>query len=132
MNLQPFGRECYVHIPSAKRPAGSKLLQRAEKGLFVGYTKVPQQYRIYMPEKRKICVSAEIVFNPFPASQLNAGPTLPSSFPPPITETKTPRVTTQQRLLHGGMAWEKIIIQIYLTYQTHDVSLRYLHSSRMK
>ncbi|KAI1006263.1 hypothetical protein K3495_g1957 [Podosphaera aphanis] len=53
LNFQPFGRECYVHTPSAKRPGGSKLLQRAEKGLFVGYAKVPQQYRIYVPVRKE-------------------------------------------------------------------------------
>ena len=37
-HLQPFGKECYTHIPENRRPAGSKLLPRAEKGLFVGYT----------------------------------------------------------------------------------------------
>jgi len=50
-HLQPFGRECYLHILKAKRGAGSKLLPRAQKGLFVGYTDVCHQYRIF-PLKR--------------------------------------------------------------------------------
>ncbi|KAI1003284.1 hypothetical protein K3495_g4916 [Podosphaera aphanis] len=92
MNFQSFGRECYVHIPSAKRPAGSKLPQRAEKGLFVGYTKVPQQYRIYVPEKRKICVSADVEFKPFSASK---------------TETEPPSIKTTLVTWRNGLGIDK-------------------------
>ncbi|KAI0991287.1 hypothetical protein K3495_g16900, partial [Podosphaera aphanis] len=107
MNFQPFGRECYVHIPSAKRPAGSKLLQRAEKGLFVGYTKVPQQYRIYVPEKRKICVSADVEFKPFSASQSSADLTLPSSIPQSRTEKEPPSIKTTLVTWRNGLGIDK-------------------------
>ncbi|KAI0996197.1 Retrovirus-related Pol polyprotein from transposon TNT 1-94 [Podosphaera aphanis] len=71
LHLQPFGRECYVHIPKAKRPAGSKLLPRAERGLFVGYTKVNHQYRIFVPEKSQVVISADVKFAPPPMHQAN-------------------------------------------------------------
>ncbi|KAI0992827.1 hypothetical protein K3495_g15357 [Podosphaera aphanis] len=79
-HLQPFGRECYVHIPMAKQPSGSKLLPKAEKGIFVGYTKVDHHYRIFAPEKRKLIISADVTFpavktnseiNNFPADMNN-------------------------------------------------------------
>lgn len=63
-HLQPFGRQCYVHIPKAKRSSGSKLLPRAEKGIFVGYTNVLHQYRIFTPENGRIVVSADVKFPP--------------------------------------------------------------------
>ena len=61
-HLQPFGRECYVHIPIASRPSGSKLLPKAMKGIFVGYTEVNHQYRIFVQEKRKLYISADVTF----------------------------------------------------------------------
>ncbi|CAJ2645143.1 unnamed protein product [Trifolium pratense] len=63
-HLQPFGRQCYVHIPKAKRSSGCKLLPRAEKGIFVGYTNVLHQYRIFIPENGRIVVSADVRFPP--------------------------------------------------------------------
>lgn len=94
LHLQPFGRECYVHIPSAKRPSGSKFLQRAEKGIFVGYTKTTQHYRIYVHEKRRIIVSADVEFKPFIASRFIADTNNPSSFPESRNSIETPNRTT--------------------------------------
>lgn len=67
--LQPFGRKCYVHIPNEKRGTGNKLLPRAEKGIFVGYTKVAHHYRIFVPEKKHTYVSANVEFLPFTLEQ---------------------------------------------------------------
>ncbi|KAI0999528.1 hypothetical protein K3495_g8668 [Podosphaera aphanis] len=41
LNFQPFGRECYVHIPVSKRPSASKLLQRAEKASKLNADRTP-------------------------------------------------------------------------------------------
>lgn len=65
LHLHPFGRECYVHVPMAKRPLGSKLLPRAEKGVFVGYTEVDHQYRVFVSERKKIVISADVKFLPY-------------------------------------------------------------------
>ncbi|KAI0993409.1 hypothetical protein K3495_g14775, partial [Podosphaera aphanis] len=64
-HLRPFGQECYVHIPKAARPSGSKLLPRATRGIFVGYTKVSHQYRIFNPQDKRIIRSADVKFIPF-------------------------------------------------------------------
>ena len=69
-HLQPFGQECYVHIPKAKRPSGSKLLPRAVKGLFVGYTKVPHHYQIFIPAANHVVVSTDVLFAPYVAKRI--------------------------------------------------------------
>ena len=57
-HLHPFGSECYVHIPTERRPPGSKLLPRAEKGIFVGYPNDSiHLLKIYFPTRNKIQIS---------------------------------------------------------------------------
>jgi len=63
-HLQPLGRKCYRHIPKAKRGPGSKLLPRAQNGLFVGYTNVSHQYRVFIPKEKRTTVSADVPFPP--------------------------------------------------------------------
>lgn len=79
-HLQPFGRDCYVHIPKAKRPAGSKLSPRAIKGIFTGYTNVEHHYRVWIPAEKRSVISADVFF------------------PPHISEGATP-VPTQAKLI---------------------------------
>ena len=64
-HLQPFGRECFVHIPVAKRLPGNKLHPKAQKGIFVGYTEVSHHYRIFVHEKRQIVISPDVIFPAF-------------------------------------------------------------------
>lgn len=54
-----------MHIPVAKRPPGSKILPRAEEGMFVGYTEADHQYRIFVSEKKQIVISADVKFLPY-------------------------------------------------------------------
>ncbi|KAI0993437.1 hypothetical protein K3495_g14747 [Podosphaera aphanis] len=82
LNFQPFGR--------------------AEKGIFVGYTRTSQQYRIFAQEKRRICVSADVEFKPFIASKLNADRTPPSSLPQPERVQEIPPVTVTLSTLKNG------------------------------
>lgn len=63
-HLQPFGRLCYVHTPKENRHSGSKLISRAKEGMFVGYTKVIYQYRIFIPAEKRTVVSADVKFRP--------------------------------------------------------------------
>ena len=63
-HLQPFGRECYVHIPVEKRPPGSKLLPRAEKAIFVGYTSSTKIYRVFLTGSKRVIESREVSFAP--------------------------------------------------------------------
>ena len=63
-HLQPFGRKCYVHIPTERRPAGSKLLPRADQGLFVGYTESTHIYQVYIPSRNHVFTSRDVQFAP--------------------------------------------------------------------
>src|SRR5258706_12270259 len=47
-HLQPFGRKCFIHIPEEKRLPGSKLMPRAEEGIFLGYTDTPSVYKVHI------------------------------------------------------------------------------------
>src|SRR5690606_30468664 len=94
-HLQPFGRECYVHIPLAKRPAGMKLTSRAEKGLFVGYTNIEQHYRVFIPEQKRTFISRDVFFPPYKSEGAIAtsAPTKcrsPSLLRPPTASADTP------------------------------------------
>lgn len=53
----------------AKRPSGCKLLPNAEKGIFVGYTKTDHQYRIFVPARKQIVISADVKFIPYEGDQ---------------------------------------------------------------
>jgi len=69
---QPFGRRCYVHIPGEIRPSGSKLLARSIEGIFVGYTKSNQIYRIWIPSKpNQIRESRDVRFAPIPGKSVS-------------------------------------------------------------
>ena len=47
-HLQPFGRKCFIHIPEERRLPGSKLMRRAEEGIFVGYTDTISIYKVHI------------------------------------------------------------------------------------
>jgi len=63
-HLQPFGRECYIHVPYQKRTDGKKLSPRAQWAIFTGYTNTPHHYRVFLPDTKKTIVSADIFFPP--------------------------------------------------------------------
>src|SRR5690606_36076459 len=75
-HLQPFGRECYIHIPKEKRKPGSKLSPRAHKGIFLGYTDTTRHYRIYNTEERHTMTTGDVFFPPLPAegAPISTGP----------------------------------------------------------
>ena len=102
-HLQPFGTECFVHIPEEARPSGSKLQPRAEKGWFVGYTESTKIFMVYIPSKRRVVRSGDVHF---PKSTNSEGvqssptprpPTTLASPPPPpaITTTTSTEPVTQ-------------------------------------
>src|SRR5258705_710783 len=47
-HLQPFGRKCFIHIPEERCLPGSKLILRAEEGIFLGYTDTPSIYKVHI------------------------------------------------------------------------------------
>ena len=69
-HLQPFGRECYIHVPYQKRKDGKKLSPRAQRVIFTGYTNTINHYRVFLPDRKKTIVSADIFFPPL---QLEGG-----------------------------------------------------------
>ena len=85
-HLQPFGAECYVHIP---RPSGSKLLPRALKGMFIGYTDSTKIFQIYIPEKHRIVRSGDVHFPYAPISE-GALPPIESSNLQSISPSSAP------------------------------------------
>jgi len=87
-HLQPFGRECYLHIPEERRR--NKLSPRAELGIFVGYTNVNHHYRVYSPSRNHTYVSADVFFPPLKTegvSDKSSNPisALRRSLPDPVT-----------------------------------------------
>lgn len=72
-HLHPFGIEAYVHIPKEARQPGSKLLHRAEQGIFVGYGRNTKTFRIYVPARHVIVESRDVTFKPFGIKQYFTG-----------------------------------------------------------
>ncbi|GJV20172.1 retrovirus-related pol polyprotein from transposon TNT 1-94, partial [Tanacetum coccineum] len=58
-HLRIFGNITYVHVPSQRR---SKLDDRSEKHVFVGYDKQSKGYKLYNPVTRKVVVSRDAGF----------------------------------------------------------------------
>jgi hypothetical protein len=50
----------FVHIPEWYR---NKLESRSERGVFVGYDDSTNGYRIYLPHKRTVIVSRDVIFD---------------------------------------------------------------------
>lgn len=58
-NLKVFGSIVYTHIPKQKR---KKFDKKAQKCIFVGYTETSSVFRVYNPEKRKIEIVRDVIF----------------------------------------------------------------------
>lgn len=58
-HLRIFGSPIYMHV---KKDARKKLDLTAEVGIFVGYTDMPHNYRVYLPDSRKTFVRRDIKF----------------------------------------------------------------------
>ncbi|PKI36751.1 hypothetical protein CRG98_042853 [Punica granatum] len=58
-NLRVFGCLCYSHIPLVKR---SKMDEKSELGIFIGYCMQSKGYRIYQPQTDRVVVSRDVVF----------------------------------------------------------------------
>lgn len=58
-HLRIIGSKCYVHVPAQKR---RKMDSEAVAGYLVGYDG-DERYRIYVPEKRDIVLSRDVVFH---------------------------------------------------------------------
>jgi len=58
-HLRVFGCDAYVHVPKEKR---SKLDNKAEKCIFIGYKDGVKGYKLWNPETKKIVYSRDVVF----------------------------------------------------------------------
>ncbi|PKI67066.1 hypothetical protein CRG98_012604 [Punica granatum] len=58
-NLRVFGCLCYSHVPQTKR---SKLDEKSEPGIFVGYSLQSKDYRVFHPQTDRVIVSRDVVF----------------------------------------------------------------------
>jgi hypothetical protein len=58
-HLRVFGCDAYVHVPKKNR---SKLDNKAEKCIFIGYKDGVKGYKLWNPETKKIVYSRDVVF----------------------------------------------------------------------
>jgi hypothetical protein len=58
-HLRIFGTECFVHVPKQKR---QKLDVKATIGYLVGYSGNKHGYRVYVPDKKDIVLSIDVIF----------------------------------------------------------------------
>jgi hypothetical protein len=58
-HLRVFGCDAYVHVPKEKR---SKMDNKAEKCIFIGYKDGVKGYNLWNPETKKIVYSQDVVF----------------------------------------------------------------------
>jgi len=58
-HLQPFGRECYIHVPYQKRKHREKSSPRAQKSIFTRYTNTINHYGAFLPDTKTTIVLAD-------------------------------------------------------------------------
>lgn len=59
-HLKTFGCLAYSHIPDALR---SKLDDKSEKGIFIGYSQRTKAYKLYNPKTKKMIISRDVRFD---------------------------------------------------------------------
>lgn len=64
-DLHPFGIQAFVHIPKEARAPGSKLLERAERGIFVGYGRTTKTARVFLPSRNRIIETRDVRYETF-------------------------------------------------------------------
>ena len=58
-HLRVFGCDAYVHVPKEKR---TKLDNKSERCIFIGYKDGLKGYKLWNPERRKVLYSRDVVF----------------------------------------------------------------------
>ena len=58
-HLRVFGCDAYVHVPKEKR---TKLDNKYERCIFIGYKDGLKGYKLWNPETRKVVYSRDVVF----------------------------------------------------------------------
>lgn len=57
-----FGAAAYLHVP-AQRLQHAKLSDRAEKGVFIGYSKETKGYHILVPPSHRLVIARSVIFD---------------------------------------------------------------------
>jgi hypothetical protein len=91
-HLRVWGCTAYAHINKAKRK-DSKFGPRAERGVFIGYTFSQKQYKLYIPEEKRMTLSRDVVFyedSPYynPKPEILLVPTSSDDTPAPPEESR--------------------------------------------
>jgi hypothetical protein len=68
LHFKSFGSSVYVHVTKVAR---KKMEPNAEVWIFLGYTKIPHNYRVYFPNNRMTIVRRDIKFDEGKAMQLS-------------------------------------------------------------
>ena len=58
-HLRVFGCNAFVHVPKEKR---TKLDNKSERCIFIGYKDGLEGYKLWNPETRKVVYSRDVVF----------------------------------------------------------------------
>ena len=58
-HLRVFGCDAYVHVPKEKR---TKLDNKSERCIFIGYKDGLKGYKLWNPETRKVVYNRDVVF----------------------------------------------------------------------
>lgn len=72
-----FGSLCYAHVPKQIR---RKLDNKARECIFVGYCSTSKAYRLWCPQKKKIVIARDVIFDEETSSHFSS-PTSSSSSP---------------------------------------------------
>jgi len=59
--LKIFGSECFVRVPKLKRK-DKKFGKTSKRGIFVGYEDITGNYRVWIPEEKRIEISRDVEF----------------------------------------------------------------------
>src|SRR5258705_4396983 len=95
-HLPPFGRTCFIHIPEERHLPGSKLMPRAEEGIFLGYTDTPSIYKAHiLARSHTFIVSAlDVKFESVTADSHSITEVTPTEVTTPEVTPTTSEVTT--------------------------------------
>jgi hypothetical protein len=61
-HLQPFSKDCHMHVPYQKRKNGTNLSPRPQTAICTGSTNTLNHYRDFIPNTKYTIVLADIVF----------------------------------------------------------------------
>lgn len=67
--MKIFGSECFVRIPKQKRD-DKKFGKTSKRGIFVGYEDITGNYRVWIPEEKRIEINRDVQFREIVVSEV--------------------------------------------------------------